>query len=258
MSYLLSINSSMPLMRKRFYNLFLDIVDTGEALHLFNEFFDGDSNKHVFFVNAHCFNMAQKKEGYFKALAEADLVLNDGAGIKLASLFTPVRFKENMNGTDLIPKLVSLANDRNEGIYLLGGSPGIAEKAKLQLEKRYPGVQIKGFHDGYFDKSEEDRIIEDINQTGAKLLILGMGVPLQEVWIDEHSDFLKNIRISVAGGAILDFISGRVSRAPVWMRKSGTEWLYRLYLEPKRMFRRYFFGGFVFVYHIIKLKLKGH
>lgn len=243
-------------MRKRFFNLELDIVDTGEALNLIENYFDGNINRHVFFVNAHCFNMAQKNKLYYKALTDADLILNDGAGIKIASYFTKVRFKENMNGTDLIPKIISTARDRNEGIFLLGGGPGIAEKAKIHLEKKYPGVQIKGVHDGYFPKEEEFRIIEKINQSGASLLILGMGVPLQEVWIQEHSGLFENIRISVAGGAILDFISGKVNRAPRWMRNSGLEWLYRVYLEPKRLFMRYFYGGFLFLYYIIRLKFK--
>jgi len=254
MSVALTINQEKLVMREKFFNLFIDNINTEESLALFDNYLDSNQNHHIYFINAHCFNLAQSNKKYFEALNHADLLLNDGIGVKLASKIYGLRLKENMNGTDLIPKIIRKTYQRNEGIYLLGGAPGVAEEAAERLRRKHEGIKISGFHDGYFSQDENKRIIQSINESGAKLLVLGMGVPLQELWIHQHSHELKNIRISIAGGAILDFISKRIKRAPRFMRKTGLEWFYRFYLEPDRMFKRYFQGAFIFLRHIFRLR----
>jgi len=237
-----------------FYKLRLDIFSIAGAMEKIKSILMDRHTRLLFFINAHCFNIAQENQSYKDSLLEADLVFNDGVGIDIAARIGGVNLEANLNGTDLIPAIIELAGKMNKNIYLLGGKPGIAEKAKMRIEKKYPGIQIKGVHSGYFDEKEEALVIEEINKLNIDLLVVGMGVPRQELWLQRNRHRFNNLKLGVAGGAIIDFLSGNISRAPIWMRKSKTEWIYRLWLEPRRMWRRYLIGNIVFFWNILKLR----
>ena len=160
-----------------------------------------------------------------------------------------------MNGTDFIPNIINLANKYKKNIYLLGGKPGIAELAKDNIIAKYNSCNIVGVSDGYFDSDKNDYIVNDIVSKKTDILIVGMGGPTQELWIENNREKLEGVKIAIAGGAILDFMSGEIKRAPRFVRKFKAEWIYRLYLEPKRLFRRYIIGNFEFFYYIIKSKI---
>ena len=149
-------------MRKKFYNLSLNVINSKEALNIFDEYLLTERNHLVFFINAHCFNVSQQNSAYKNAILESDLVLNDGIGIKIASILFQIKLKENMNGTDLTPMLLELGHKRNSKIFLLGGKPGIAEIAAEKIINKYPGIQIVGHNDGYFTEEQEIEIIDDI------------------------------------------------------------------------------------------------
>ncbi|QQS50429.1 MAG: WecB/TagA/CpsF family glycosyltransferase [Bacteroidota bacterium] len=237
-----------------FYNLSLNILDTPKCLEICSDFLMGKQCRTLFFINAHCFNMAQKNEAYKICLDKADLVLNDGIGIELAARYSGISLPENMNGTDLIPKIIEMAYNQNKKFFLLGGQPGVIEKTKEVLEKKHPGIKIVGSHSGYFDSAENEKIITEINNSQANLLIVGMGVPRQEIWIMENLERFNQLKLAIGGGAIVDFIAGKVKRAPLWIQKIKMEWFYRFIHEPKRLFKRYFVGNFVFFMYIIRLK----
>ncbi|HBH50240.1 MAG TPA: glycosyltransferase [Bacteroidales bacterium] len=246
----------MVLKKTPFYNLLVNNINTRECLAACNAFYLSDTINTISFINAHCFNIAQKNQEYLSALNHSSLLLNDGVGIDIAASFARMKFKENMNGTDLIPKIIKHAYESGKSIYLMGGVPGIIEQTKTALEKKYPGIKISGTQNGYFKKEDNPAVLENINNSGAELLIVGMGVPRQELWIHEHKTAFKNIKIAVAGGAIVDFIAGKVKRAPLWMQKLKIEWLFRFINEPKRLFKRYFIGNMVFFMHLISYKLR--
>jgi len=240
-------------MRIPFYNIFLDNLSTAEVLTDIHSIFeDGISGQTVFFVNAHCFNVAQKNEEYRKALQQADYVLNDGTGIRIASLFQRIRLKENMNGTDLIPKILEYSTHLQTRVYLLGGRPGVALEASHNLKQKIRGLNIVGVCDGYFGRDETRKVLRDITDKKADILVVGMGVPRQEIWLRKNIDHLPTVRLALAGGAILDFQAGRIKRAPHWMRKAGMEWLYRLSQEPRRLFKRYLYGNLLFFINLAK------
>lgn len=239
-------------MRKQYYNIPIDIASKSEALDLINEILKGAGTHTLFFINAHCFNLAQANTEYLKVLQESTLVFNDGIGIKLGSYFTNVKLKENLNGTDLIPMVIETCHKFDYPIYLLGGKPGIADAAKLALQQKHRGINICGVHHGYVSDIEK-QILDDINFCKPKLIIVGMGVPIQELWIAHHKSMLPSVNLLIAGGAIIDFISGNVPRAPKWIRIMGMEWFYRFTLEPKRLWRRYLFGNFEFFINILRL-----
>lgn len=237
-----------------YYNIRLNNNNTEEALANCKVFFKSNKNHLIFFINAHCFNIAQKESHYRKALNEAELLLNDGIGIKLGALFSGILLKENMNGTDFIPRLISLARDQKMKVYLLGGEDGIAKNAKVKLEQKIKGVSIVGYQNGYFNFDEDQEIVSDIINHNTDLLIVGMGVPRQELWLTKNKEKLHGVKLCVAGGAVLDFISEKVKRAPLWMQKTGTEWIYRLLHEPFRLFNRYFIGIPLFFFNLLKTK----
>jgi N-acetylglucosaminyldiphosphoundecaprenol N-acetyl-beta-D-mannosaminyltransferase len=194
---------------------------------------------------------------YHDVINESDIVLNDGIGMKIGSRFAKINFKENMNGTDFIPKFLDYAISQFSSIYLLGSSDGVARKAAKVLNAKANYDFVVGYHDGFFDKQEEKKVISSIEKSGAKILLVGMGVPIQEKWISEHISQLSQVKLAIAGGAIIDFISGEIKRAPFWMRCAGCEWVYRLINEPRRLFKRYVYGNFSFFFNIFKCVLIG-
>jgi N-acetylglucosaminyldiphosphoundecaprenol N-acetyl-beta-D-mannosaminyltransferase len=232
----------------------MDNTDTGETLSICRKYFESNKNNLIFFMNAHCFNIAQKKSDYKQALNKSDMLLNDGIGIKMGAKFKGLRIRENMNGTDFIPRLLELARDLNKNVYLLGGEEGIAKSAARKLELKFPGINIVGTRNGFFDFFDDHEILADIIERKTDLLVVGMGVPRQELWLQKNKEKLSGVQISIAGGAILDFISEKVSRAPLWMRKSGTEWIFRFLQEPKRLFKRYFIGIPEFYINLLKAR----
>ena len=242
-------------MKYNFFNIKLDLLNNEEFFSGIRKFYSSEKCNCISFLNAHCFNIAQKNKEYFNALNESDLLLNDGIGIKIACLLSGVKPKENMNGTDLIPKTIEDAAIHGKKIYLLGGEEGIAEKAKEKICKLYPDAIISGFHSGFFSEQEEQQIIDEINNEKTDLLILGMGVPKQEIWAKRNKSILNNVSIIISGGAILDFLAEKFPRAPVIFRKLGLEWFFRLINEPKRLAKRYIIGNFVFMCRIIRLRV---
>jgi N-acetylglucosaminyldiphosphoundecaprenol N-acetyl-beta-D-mannosaminyltransferase len=246
-------SKTLMLMRIPFYNIFLDNLSTSELLTDVHRIFENQvSGQIVFFVNAHCFNVAQKNEAYRRALQQADYVLNDGTGIRLASWFQRIGLKENMNGTDLIPKILEYSTRLQARIYLLGGRPGVALEASRNLSRYLPDINIVGARDGFFSPEDNLKILQDITEKQVDILIVGMGVPRQEIWLSQHVEDLPTVRLAVAGGAILDFQAGRVKRAPTWMQKAGMEWFYRLSQEPRRLFMRYLYGNILFFVNLAR------
>ncbi len=194
------------------------------------------------FVNADCLNQAVSNQAYRDVLRHADRVVGDGIGVRLAARFGGHQMRENVNGTDLFPQLCQAAVDAGVSLFLLGARPGVAAAAAEEMERRYPGLQIAGHHHGYLTPDEEPGLIARINESGAGILLVAMGAPAQEQWIDRHRDDLR-VGLALGVGGLFDFYSGRLPRAPQWVREMGLEWVWRLAHEPGRMWRRYLVGN---------------
>lgn len=222
----------------------LDRIDaTTEGLHTMH------------FVNAHCINVAAKDAEYHAILANADALFADGSGIRLAGSTLGCPIVDNVNGTDLFPLLCSRFAKTGKRLFLLGSAPGVAEKAARWAEEYTGSSIIAGTYHGYFKTGEESSVIEAINASGAELLLVALGVPRQEKWIASVRSLLQ-VPLCMGVGALFDFYSGTVSRAPLWMRKIGLEWVWRLLLEPGRMWRRYIVGNVVFIVRLMKLRIR--
>lgn len=164
------------------------------------------------------------------------IIVNDGIGMDIASLLQHgKRYKDNLNGTDFMPRLFKTFT-RSHRIFLLGGKPGVAQKAGEAIE-RQSGQRVVGCADGY-NNTDPAALCERINASGADIVLVAMGNPIQEDWIRQHMGKL-NAQLFVSVGALFDFLSGGVQRAPQWVQKIRFEWLYRLTREPRRMAQRY-------------------
>jgi exopolysaccharide biosynthesis WecB/TagA/CpsF family protein len=131
-------------------------------------------------------------------------------------------------------------------VYLLGARPGVAGRAAAAMARKAPGLRIAGTRDGYFDEAETEAVIAEINASGADIVLVAMGVPLQETWLYRHRRALS-ARLALGVGALFDFEAGLVPRAPAPLRRAGMEWAWRLAVEPRRMFARYVLGNPTFV-----------
>ena len=200
------------------------------------------------FCNAATVNLSHRSPEFSAALQNA-VLFNDGIGIDVASkILYGSFFPKNLNGTDLMPALFR-SLDRPISVYLLGSLPGIAEKAGRAIEGYDPHVKVVGTHDGYFELSETPRIVKEIAATSPDLLLVGMGQPRQELW---SVSVIEQLGIPIiCFGAFMDFASGRIPRAPPAVRAMRIEWLYRLAMEPRRLFGRYIGGAIPYFVRVV-------
>ena len=205
----------------------------------------------VSFANAHCINVAQRDAGYRRALEASDMILPDGSGMRIAAKLAGRSFDDNLNGTDLFPEICKRASETGDSIFLLGGRAGIAMRAGATMVSANPGLRIAGTADGYFRAAEEDALIERINASGARILFVGFGVPLQEKWIERLRSRI-DVPVVLAVGGLFDYYSGRIARAPALVRAVGCEWAWRLAMEPRRLASRYLVGNAIFMGHALR------
>jgi len=202
------------------------------------------------FINAHCVNILKSDPEYRHALSHADILLPDGSGVSLAAKLSRTMIANNLNGTDLFPLLCDKAAKENQAIFMLGGAPGIAAAAANNMRNQIPSLHIAGARNGYFDPTEEQQMIDGINASGASILLVGMGVPYQEIWIAKNRNRI-NVPVVIGVGGLFDYYSGRIPRAPMVFRKAGMEWVWRLMQEPKRLAKRYLIGNPLFIIHAL-------
>lgn len=207
--------------------------------------------RQVSFINVDCVNQAYADECYRDILVTSDLRLGDGIGLRIAGRLLGSEIRENVNGTDLFPQLCAQLAARGQGLFLLGGRPGVAQAAADWAVSRHPGLRIAGTHHGYFAEAETPAVIEEINASGAAVLLVAFGAPRQEKWIRRHLPALR-VNAALGVGGLFDFYSGRIPRAPQWLREIGLEWTYRLYQEPGRMWRRYLVGNLIFLGRVLR------
>jgi exopolysaccharide biosynthesis WecB/TagA/CpsF family protein len=197
------------------------------------------------YVNAHTLNLARRDVALRDVLNRSDLVMNDGIGLKLAARMRGERFPENLNGTDFTRRLLQFAAERGWSVFLFGGQPGVAELAAQRLTESIAGLNIVGTCHG-FTGEPDHRLVERIADVSAQLVVVALGCPLQELWLDRNLAATGAIA-GVGVGAFLDFTAGKVKRAPRWMNRLGVEWCFRLAQEPGRLWHRYIVGNPMFL-----------
>jgi len=196
-------------------------------------------------------------------LQHADLVTADGMPLVWASRILGCPLKERVTGADLVPRLAVSATGKNQSLYFLGGQGEVGQRAAEALKKRIPGMIIAGVDAPFvhiageeLTHAEEDDsdVIRRINEANPDILLVAFGNPKQEAWFHRNRYRLK-AGVTIGIGGTFEFITGAVSRAPLWMQKSGLEWIYRLTQDPKRLWKRYVIGLFKFSVMILPVIL---
>lgn len=215
-------------------------VDRATALGEVERLYEADTPAVIAYANAHALNLAVADPAYHSVLRGADLVLGDGSGLAIAAAFRGRRFPANLNGSDFNPEILELAARRRWSVFFLGGRPGVADRAAARLRARIAGLDVVGTRHGFFDPDED--VAGEIRRSGAGIVMVALGNPKQELWLRDNL-VATGACLGVGVGAFFDFSAGEVPRAPVWMRRTGIEWVWRLVKEPRRMWRRYVLGN---------------
>jgi len=193
-----------------------------------------------------------------KLINALNLTVPDGQPTRWAmNFFHKTELKDRVSGPQLTLVVLKKANDLGLGIYLYGSKQETLDKFGLFINKNYPEIKIAGTHaDRFRDATPEEDIkdIEKINASGAHLILVGRGCPRQEKWVSNHLGKIDGAMMAV--GAAFDFCAGTLRKAPTWMQRNGLEWLFRLYVEPRRLWRRYLVTNSLFIYLFIKQSLK--
>ncbi len=203
--------------------------------------------------NAEIAQRAMEEPALMQVIREADMVLPDGVGVVLASKILGSPLKQKVAGIDFAAALMAELAQKGDGLFLLGGKPGVGEAAAAKLAESLPGLRICGIQDGYF--KDDGPVVEAINKSGAEVLFVCLGAPKQEFWMQKNRDRLHVSLMAGLGGS-LDGFAGTVRRAPdIWIRLN-LEWLYRILKEPKRIGRAMKLPKYVLSVLLIRLGLK--
>jgi exopolysaccharide biosynthesis WecB/TagA/CpsF family protein len=216
-----------------------------------------DQKEHIIaaYVNIHAVNLAQEQPWFMEFLQTADLTYCDGYGITLGARLLGEHIPERFTPPDWLPALAEAWSRKSYSMAFLGSREGVAEKAAEVLSRHAPGLRVVYTQHGYFDKTpdseENESIIAAINSSGADLLVIGVGMPAQECWLNENWARLTcNAALPIGAG--FDYLAGYLPRAPRWMTDHGLEWLGRLLVEPERLWKRYLLGIPKFYIRLLK------
>ena len=229
----------LNLMGVRFMNTTME-----NAVELIKTKVKNRKKSNMYFINADTLNKTYSKSSLRRTLNKTPFVFPDGSGIKMACNMMNMPLKQNVNGTDMFPFICHMAQKEGMKIFLYGAKDGVAKQMESRVLKEFPNLQIVGAINGY--DLHDNEVINMINYSEADIVFVAKGAPLQEEWIDTHSDQIS-APVIVGVGGLFDFYSGNTLRAPIWMREIGLEWIYRLMQEPKRMWKRYIVGNPLFL-----------
>jgi N-acetylglucosaminyldiphosphoundecaprenol N-acetyl-beta-D-mannosaminyltransferase len=223
----------------------VDVVGWSDLLELTLAAIKGPTTAVVSNVNIHALNIAYEDPVFRNFINSSDAVFCDGYGVKLASALVCGVSLDRIAFPDWFGDLAGRLAAEDHSLFLLGAGPGRAEKAASTLCNLHPRLKIVGTRDGYFDKNrgslENESVVAMINEARPDILAVGFGMPLQERWLAENIPRL-NVGVAFTVGATFDYVSGAVRRAPRWTVDHGLEWIGRLAIEPRRLWRRYLLG----------------
>ncbi|MER3375824.1 MAG: WecB/TagA/CpsF family glycosyltransferase [Allomuricauda sp.] len=191
-----------------------------------------------------------------QSVNNSDLINADGQAVVWASRFLGKPLKERVAGIDLMIKLIERAYKNGHRVFFFGAKEEVVKEVVDKYSSQYNQELIAGYRNGYFNEEDEVEIAQQISESGASILFVGISSPKKENFLFENREALKNVNFIMGVGGSFDVIAGKVKRAPKWMQKAGLEWFYRLIQEPKRMWKRYLIGNSKFVLLVLKERFK--
>ncbi len=210
-------------------------------------------------LNAHSFNVAQHDERFAKALVGGDALIPDGLSIIKACGWVKAKSRpvERIAGWDLFCLEMERLNETGGRCFFMGSSEKVLDLIQKRAKEVYPNISVLTYSPPFkpeFSEDDNKAIIRAINEAKPDLLWIGMTAPKQEKWAFEHWDELQIDCHTGTVGAVFDFFAGTKRRAPLWWQTHGLEWLYRLFMEPRRMWQRYVLGNPLFVWNVLRQK----
>ena len=230
--------SKIPLL-----NTYVDNLTMQETIGRIEELIAAPNSSYVIPINVDVVIKIEQDAELRNIVNAADLVLTDGKPLIWISRLYHRPIREKVSGSDLIPQLCKCAEEKGYSVFLLGGEMHVAAAAREHLQNWFPALKIKGVYSppmGFDeDRAELSHIDRVISEAKPDILIVCFGCPKQEKWVASHYRTCR-AKVSICAGATVDFLAGRIKRAPKWMSDYGLEWLYRFCQEPRRLFKRYF------------------
>ncbi len=228
----------------------VDVVDTDGLRDRVLDFTRGRSTRSVMYVNTDCMLIATRNEEYKKTLNGADLVYADGVGVVYGARLWGHSLPGRSTGADFMPVFCRDFAARGLRLYFLGAREGVAARAAQKLVREIPELKVVGTRNGYFTTEEEPGVLAAINGTRPDIVLVGFGAPGQELWIRRNLNKI-DARVVWGVGGLFDFLSGTTPRGPQWLLDHGFEWLCRLMVEPRRLWRRYLLGNTKFLFLLL-------
>lgn len=206
-------------------------------------------------LNAAMLTWVQKNKRLLDVVSQSDIIGVDGQAVVWASRLLGKPLPERVATTDLMYRLIELAALKGYRVYFLGAREEVVRSAVEILKKQYPGFQVAGWQHGYFSPEEEKQVVSRIRDSQADILLVAMGTPQKEYFINTYLDEMQ-VPFCMGVGGAFDIAAGLTRRAPLWMQRAGLEWFYRFLQEPRRMWKRYLTTNTVFIYMVVKAFLR--
>lgn len=236
----------------------IDALSWGEAIGRISGWATSRQSRFVTLCNVHSVVTASQDDAFQHVIAQADLALPDGAPVAWALRREGFASQQRLSGPDLMWRYLAHAEHTGQSIFFYGSTQDTLDKLKARIQAQFPRLKLVGMESPPYRElspEEDQAYVDQINQSGANVVFVGLGCPKQEAWMASHRGRIRAVMLGV--GAAFDYHAGTIQRAPLWMQKSGLEWLHRLCSEPRRLFKRYLHTNSVFVYRTLKAMLVG-
>lgn len=235
-------------------------LNFSDTLSLLETWMDARSKaRQIVLANAYTVTFCRQDPALQAQINTADMILADGMSIVWGGRLLGIKIPERIAGPDLMEKLCALAEKQGRSIFLMGSSPENLEQLQRVLLAKWPLLRIAGLHSPSmserFDERETLEILKHLEAANPDILFVGVSAPKQEIWIAENLHRLPST-LNIGVGAAFDFMSGRIPRAPERLRATGFEWLYRLWHEPRRLWKRYLLGNTIFLSALTYARIK--
>jgi N-acetylglucosaminyldiphosphoundecaprenol N-acetyl-beta-D-mannosaminyltransferase len=242
--------------RVSFLGIPVDCISMQETISIIDEAIQEDRKISHVVINAGKVVAMQNDKQLFESVVSCDIINADGQSIVWAARLLGKHIPERVTGSDLMPKLVKLASEKAYKCFFLGAKEEIVSKVTRIYREQYGEDIIVGYRNGYFNSEEEEQVALQISKSNAQLLFVAITTPKKENFLYKYKEILQNINFTMGVGGTFDIISAYTKRAPLWMQNLGLEWFFRLIMEPRRMWKRYLVGNSIFIWLVLKEKLR--